>query len=467
MVEVTADSNVRAVFRSLRNIRPFGRLNEVEQYFGTTFRVAGGLPLRIALAATQDPIRASNLDLFDFAPAASIISVVHNLGPEESPPIREALSDVIPNFECFRWNISCERQLQSSIERVHRAALVPVLTLQLSSDAEVGWIDPFEGLEDVSLNHFRAFLQYPLDHALTDEQRVSVLLIGIRYLQALALARLPLWEYQPGSEIIPMLLRVLDDREINESVIKVGAKVSVYNALNSLMSSVNNLEELEGLDSRLIQKFSLSSFPGFYPNIKQSINQSRFLANGSAASIWPSHIWSWRFGAANPLCEDEFMNLNIEKCVAEFEEMCELRSKEERQYGFQMTRLDTSQKILAASPNFLLSFGKTDLPEYECELWNFDKEDQFVFLTIWMPEPVLQGIVDSEISILAYVSSPEPSILSLPYAVASEFFYFGGARCRKVSIRLNFASFWQAESLKSPIQKAYRVRVGLIVESEK
>ncbi|SAL53613.1 hypothetical protein AWB71_02882 [Caballeronia peredens] len=466
MIEVSNSVPVRTVFASLKSVKPFERLSELEAHFGTSLRATGGVPVRLALAAARDGARAVQRDLFDFAPAASVISLVHELGPEESPQIAEALADVIPNFECFRWNISSLGQYQQVVNRFNEDALIPVLNLSLSSDQNVGWVDPHDGLVDVASSSFRLTLRHYISRSLDVRQRLSVLMAAVRYLQVLALAGLSEEQYgfQPGWNIISALIEMFEEEDVRELIYFGASQTVLLNAIQSLMTSANSLEFVGALDSPLLQLFSPSTIPAFFSKLNNLVNQPKFSGTDATVATWPCYVWSWKFESRFPICEPEFMSLVPKKCMKEFEEMSELKEKKIERFGRSVTHLDESQQVVAASPNIFVLFEQSSTSEYSDDTFGYVENDKFVFAVLWVPTSVLKNAEDSDISVLVYVSFPEPELISIPYAVSSERFDYGGRHCRKLNIRLNFSDFLRTRSSTSPSEKGYRVSFGLIIE---
>lgn len=472
MVDVADKVEAPSIFSSLLKVEPLGCLTEVERQFDTRFQVIGGLPFRLASAAYRNPRRASQCDLFEYASGSSIINIAHHRGSGETARIREALADVIPNYECFHWNVLSASEFEHGVALANRGASIPALNISLSTDANIGWVDPLDGLEDIYRKHYRVLLDHPVRPIRTAEEQVHLLLVAITYLQMLSLDQLSKdeWNAQPHVNLIQTLLYNFGAASLKSAIHATGASESFRSAMNSLIASINDLTTLEQLGLEEFAPFVRPRLPLVAPELRNLLEKQEACALSEQPAIWPSYIWSRKAPSGMTLIQSDFLKVESFNGTREFCEMAELRAREREGFGYAISEWDVGQRVLMGSPSITVAFGvqsrETDI-QYVNGIPTRSVRGEFAFLTVWIPNLAFDGITDRDISVLVYVISPEPAMIALPYSVTTQPFFYDSNGCTKVSIRINLEELGRIEFTEDYQSRVYRLKVGLIVEASK
>lgn len=119
-------------------------------------------------------------DLFDVAPYSTDIDLYHSGDEGLTPAIFRSIQELIPNADCFRWELHCQEAHDTFREAQHCSAIIPVNLMTLSTESRTGIEDPWRGLQDLVKQQFRYirngfFRESPLYQNLRDLELLSAL----------------------------------------------------------------------------------------------------------------------------------------------------------------------------------------------------------------------------------------------------------------------------------------------------
>jgi hypothetical protein len=174
---------------SLLDIPAFKPLGRLCNEFAIDFELFGGAVHRLiqktgGAAPTRDNV--SNIDLFDLSLPFSDFDLSHSGAPSLNAEIQSAILDVMPNSECFRWDLRSRSQWAIYRTAAHHNNRIPTRSMSLSTDPQVGFNDPLNGCTDIMESNYRyernsAYIGSPLYRRRQDLELFS----GLVYLQAL------------------------------------------------------------------------------------------------------------------------------------------------------------------------------------------------------------------------------------------------------------------------------------------
>jgi len=171
-------SDPREVVSSLLEVPGLEGLEEVCQTHGVSLSCHGGTACRIAAAASEKET-LDGWDIFDCVPFSSDIDLVHSGSSDQTSAILLSLHRAVPFAEQLRWEIRSREEHAPFEEAKLYSAIIPSLCIELSTVA--GWVDPWDGLTDISKRTFRFirngfYRRSPLYNAGMDVELMSSLL---------------------------------------------------------------------------------------------------------------------------------------------------------------------------------------------------------------------------------------------------------------------------------------------------
>jgi hypothetical protein len=142
-----------------------------------------------------------SFDLFDLAPFASDIDLIHD-GPDAlTGPIQDSVYEQVPNAECFRWELRSAMSRSAFEMALRLNNFIPALLMRLATLPGSGIWDPWDGWSDIKTGFYRYirngfYKDSPLYKAGRDLELFSALL----YLQVILEADLSPYRLknQPG-----------------------------------------------------------------------------------------------------------------------------------------------------------------------------------------------------------------------------------------------------------------------------
>jgi hypothetical protein len=170
-------SDPREMIRSLLDVPGLEDLGEVCKIHGVSLTCHGSTARRIAVAASQN--ESLKWDIFDCVRFSSDIDLVHSGSSKQTADILRDIYRTVPFAEQLRWEL-VSREEQAPFENAKLySSIIPALWIALGT--REGWIDPWDGLSDVSAQKFRFmrngfYSRSPLFQAGNDIELLGVLL---------------------------------------------------------------------------------------------------------------------------------------------------------------------------------------------------------------------------------------------------------------------------------------------------
>ena len=138
---------------SLLDVPGLEALADVCKRFEVQFTAHGSLPRRLIMLAADS--KRSSGDLFNLVPFMSDIDLVHTGATEMTPRIAEAIYEIIPFAECFRWEIKSVEEQSPYHQATLTNAIVPVFFMTLSTNQASGVQDPWNARDDITNGRYR------------------------------------------------------------------------------------------------------------------------------------------------------------------------------------------------------------------------------------------------------------------------------------------------------------------------
>lgn len=407
MVDLATKTPV--MFRSLLNVHPLEGLADVANAFGVTFAAVGHLPFRLALADYHKVSRNSASDFFSLVPPGEICTLIHTGNSKDSESIREQIAYVIPNFECFQWRILSEAQFKREQLAQNDEFEIPALSLSLSSDPLVGWVDPLGGLEDIYRKSYRLIRHIALSRNATGERRARTILEALKYFQLILSAELDYDELisQPDTHVFREA-----GRAWNEDL--ESALLDHLDSFHSIMLSI------------VSSAVSAKAFHVVYEvfGINEFLTRTGFGSSGNAAIQFESFL-----NRANDVSENHWIRYkhrhfaNLSSNLSRFDVYPKISFGTSASGTFKklVSRINISPASIESSPIFLdatqrvIACCSADIPADS----DFISDDYYINLITLIPSNVWGKLQDEDIAVLILCGRKNPWICSIPYAVAS------------------------------------------------
>jgi hypothetical protein len=205
---IVAQNNLRlklqrlawVVMPSLWDIEQLRPLRSIGTRFGVEFRLRGGTAFRFAAA------NGRLHDLFSLVPFTSDVDLMHSGPPALTELLLNEIHAQIFAAECFRWELSSEREVRSTFSAAAtQSNIVPARLIEFTGQVPDGLVDPAGGGHDIDVRKYRyyrnpLFRRSQLYRRGRDLEAFSAML----YLQTLAEADIPIADHdgQPGWQAI-------------------------------------------------------------------------------------------------------------------------------------------------------------------------------------------------------------------------------------------------------------------------
>lgn len=169
-------SDPTEIVSSLLKVPGLEGLEEVCKRHGVSLSCHGGTARRIAATASEKGT-LTGWDIFDCVPFSSDIDLVHTGSSDQTDAILWDIRQTVPFAEQLRWEILSREEHARFEEAKLYSAIIPSLYIELTT---VGWIDPWDGLNDISNRTFRFirngfYRRSPLYNAGVDVELMSAL----------------------------------------------------------------------------------------------------------------------------------------------------------------------------------------------------------------------------------------------------------------------------------------------------
>jgi hypothetical protein len=171
--------------RSLAQVPDLAPLADVCRALDVEITAFGSVVRRLARALVAPEGCDSSLpDLFELSPFLSDVDLWHSGPPEQTETVRRAILAAIPFSECFRWEISSQKELEPYWADEAHLPVIPVNKMSLGTRAGRGIDDPFNGYRDLRDRTYR-LLRSPHYHrsSLRREHRDCEFLYVLNYLK--------------------------------------------------------------------------------------------------------------------------------------------------------------------------------------------------------------------------------------------------------------------------------------------
>lgn len=142
-------------YASLFEVPGFDALRPIANRFDVRFVLIGSTCRRIMMSEVDGFRHEDPYDLFDFAPFASDVDLLHSGTPEQSAPILEAIRDGVPAAHSFRWEVRSFAENAPFWDAVRVGNVVPFDLVTLASDSTYGLHDRWNARADFERRTFR------------------------------------------------------------------------------------------------------------------------------------------------------------------------------------------------------------------------------------------------------------------------------------------------------------------------
>jgi hypothetical protein len=167
--------------RSLWDVPGLERIRKVCSLQGVHFTAFGDLLRNLSRKTLRRAETGEEYDLFDLAPFASDIDLIHTGKPEQTALLLRSLVYEIPWGEYFRWQLRAIGDNQIFWESMKVNNVIPASLMTLSTNSTDGVFDRWDGIRDLSSRKFRFlrnayYTESPLFRAGRDLEVFSALL---------------------------------------------------------------------------------------------------------------------------------------------------------------------------------------------------------------------------------------------------------------------------------------------------
>ena len=147
---------------SLLDIPSLSPLGQICQRLRIHFEMFGGCVTRLITHLKLDEPGATlttevlnDVDMFTLSPPFADVELSHSGHPSMTAEIRREILGAIPASECFRWDVRSRSEWSDCQRAIAYNNRIPTRLMSLSSDPVVGFVDPFDGQEDIRSGCYR------------------------------------------------------------------------------------------------------------------------------------------------------------------------------------------------------------------------------------------------------------------------------------------------------------------------
>jgi hypothetical protein len=261
---------------SLLDIPAFSKLGRICNQHNLDLTLFGGAVTRLVKTLGESDIGPAALNgvdnLFALAPPFSDFDISHSGLPSQNEIIQSAILDLVPNGECFRWDIRSRSEWAIYEVAAHHNNRIPARRMSLSTNPRVGFDDPLNGHADIKAGLYRfernsTYRRSPLFRQNRDIELFSALLyLATVFEDQSARFRVD----QPGFDAVA---DVVADACTVETIIALQESAylrSRFHYLFALLSTLNAPKlSLEQVNLPKLLEFLRAQFPSFGTRLQE------------------------------------------------------------------------------------------------------------------------------------------------------------------------------------------------------
>lgn len=265
---------------SLLDIPAFSKLGRICNLYKLEITLFGGAVTRLVRAAGESditPATLNSIDLFSLAPPFSDLDVSHSGQPSHNEILQRAIFDLVPNGECFRWDIRSRSEWATYEAAAQYNNRIPARRMSLSTNPQVGFQDPLNGRADIKVGLYTfernsTYRRSPLFLQGRDLELFSALLyLATVFEDHGARVRVD----QPGFNEVE---HVLADACTTETIIALQESAylrSRFHYLSALLSTLNAPKHsLQQIQLPTLLDFLKKQFPSFAARLEEIQNSA-------------------------------------------------------------------------------------------------------------------------------------------------------------------------------------------------